>query len=114
MHVACGLIPNVSRDALSFLKCNTSYWNGLLFIWIYICSGGGKNLEGRRAYLAYVAEGIGKLQDWDMAMKYQRKNGSLFNSPSATASAFIHIQDAECLHYIRSLLQKFGNAGPAT
>jgi ent-kaurene synthase len=81
---------------------------------VYICSGGGKNLEGRRAYLAYVSEGIGKLQDWEMAMKYQRKNGSLFNSPSTTAAAFIHIQDAECLHYIRSLLQKFGNAGPAT
>lgn len=77
-----------------------------------LTSGGGKNLEGRRAYLAYVSEGIGKLQDWEMAMKYQRKNGSLFNSPSTTAAAFIHIQDAECLHYIRSLLQKFGNAVP--
>uniref|UniRef100_A0A6N2LUG6 ent-kaurene synthase n=1 Tax=Salix viminalis TaxID=40686 RepID=A0A6N2LUG6_SALVM len=75
-------------------------------------SGSGKSLEGRRAYLAYVSEGIGKLQDWEMAMKYQRKDGSLFNSPSATAAAFIHIQDAECLHYIRSLLQKFGNAVP--
>lgn len=77
-----------------------------------LTSGGGKNLEGRRAYLAYVSEGIGKLQDWEMTMKYQRKNGSLFNSPSTTAAAFIHIQDAECLHYIRSLLQKFGNAVP--
>ncbi|XP_011014299.1 PREDICTED: ent-kaur-16-ene synthase, chloroplastic [Populus euphratica] len=77
-----------------------------------LTSGGGKNLEGRRAYLAYVSEGIGKLQDWEMAMKYQRKNGSLFNSPSTTAAAFIHIQDAECLRYIRSLLQKFGNAVP--
>ncbi|CAK7326043.1 unnamed protein product [Dovyalis caffra] len=75
-------------------------------------SGYGKNLEGRRAYLAYVSEGIGKLQDWEMVMKYQRKNGSLFNSPSTSAAAFIHIQDDECLHYIRSLLQKFGNAVP--
>ncbi|KAK2654428.1 hypothetical protein Ddye_014284 [Dipteronia dyeriana] len=47
-------------------------------------------LEGRIEYLAYVSEGIGKLQDWEMVMKYQRKNGSLFNSPSTTAAALTH------------------------
>ncbi|KAI8549109.1 hypothetical protein RHMOL_Rhmol06G0000600 [Rhododendron molle] len=67
--------------------------------------------EGRKSYLAYISEGMGKLQDWEMAMKYQRKNGSLFNCPSSTAAAFIHIQDADCLRYLRSLLDKFGNAG---
>ncbi|XP_052178343.1 ent-kaurene synthase TSP4, chloroplastic isoform X5 [Diospyros lotus] len=66
--------------------------------------------EGRTAYLAYMSEGIGKLQDWDMAMKYQRKNGSLFNSPSTTAAAFLHLHNADCLNYLHMLLEKFGNA----
>ncbi|KAH7861589.1 hypothetical protein Vadar_028063 [Vaccinium darrowii] len=68
--------------------------------------------EGRKSYLAYISEGMGKLQDWEMAMKYQRKNGSLFNCPSSTAAAFMHLQDAGCLKYLRSLLEEFGNAVP--
>ncbi|XP_050214572.1 ent-kaurene synthase TSP4, chloroplastic [Mercurialis annua] len=73
---------------------------------------GGSNEEGRKAYLAYISEGIGKLQDWEMVMKYKQKNGSIFNSPSATAAAFSHVQDADCLLYLQSALQKFGNAVP--
>ncbi|XP_038689059.1 ent-kaurene synthase, chloroplastic-like isoform X2 [Tripterygium wilfordii] len=69
-------------------------------------------LEGREAYLAYVSEGMGKLQDWEMVMKYQRKNGSLFNSPSTTAAALSHLGNAGCFHYINSLVAKFGNAVP--
>ncbi|KAK6934736.1 Terpene synthase, N-terminal domain [Dillenia turbinata] len=68
--------------------------------------------EGSKAYLAYVAEGLGNLNDWARVMKYQRKNGSLFNSPSTTAAAFHHIQDAACLNYLTSLLKKFDNAVP--
>ncbi|KAM7523290.1 hypothetical protein LguiA_013192 [Lonicera macranthoides] len=71
--------------------------------------------EERDAYLSYVSEGMPKLQDWEMVMKkYQRKNGSLFNSPATTAAALTHHhhQDAGCLNYIRSLLDKFGNAVP--
>lgn len=45
-------------------------------------------------------------------MKYQRKNGSLFNSPSATAAAFVHLQDSNCLNYLHSLLERFGNTVP--
>uniref|UniRef100_A0A2P2L7N0 Uncharacterized protein MANES_16G047800 n=1 Tax=Rhizophora mucronata TaxID=61149 RepID=A0A2P2L7N0_RHIMU len=74
--------------------------------------GHDKNLEGRKAYLAYVSEGIGKLQDWEMVMKYQRMNGSLFNSPSTTAAAASHLHDAKCLHYLHWVLEKFGNAVP--
>ncbi|KAJ4981935.1 hypothetical protein NE237_032772 [Protea cynaroides] len=70
--------------------------------------------ERRKAYLAYVAEGLGKLQDWNGVMKYQRENGSLFNSPSTTAAAFIQFQDANCLNYLRSVLERFGNAVPTT
>ncbi|XP_042477570.1 ent-kaurene synthase TSP4, chloroplastic [Macadamia integrifolia] len=70
--------------------------------------------ERRKAYLAYVAEGLGKLQDWNEVMKYQRENGSLFNSPSTTAAAFIHFQDANCLNYLHSVLERFGDAVPTT
>ncbi|KAK3221084.1 hypothetical protein Dsin_015054 [Dipteronia sinensis] len=68
-------------------------------------------LDGKKEYLAYVTDGMGKLQDWEEIMKYQRKNGSLFNSPSTTAAALTHLQNAGCLHYLRSLLEKFGDSG---
>ncbi|XP_059661878.1 ent-kaurene synthase, chloroplastic-like isoform X3 [Cornus florida] len=68
--------------------------------------------EGRKAYLAYVSEGIGKLEEWEMVMKYQRKNGSILNSPSTTAAALTHVQNDGCLNYLHSLLLKFGNAVP--
>ncbi|XVE53417.1 hypothetical protein DITRI_Ditri03aG0001100 [Diplodiscus trichospermus] len=74
------------------------------------CQGG--NSKGREAYLAYVSEGIGKHQDWGMVMKYQQKNGSLFNSPSTTAAALAHLQNASCLCYLNALLEKFGNGVP--
>ena len=48
-----------------------------------------------------------------MVLKYQRKNGSLFNSPSTTAAAFTHLQNSGCLSYLHSLLDKFGDAGPS-
>ncbi|XP_038976928.1 ent-kaur-16-ene synthase, chloroplastic-like [Phoenix dactylifera] len=70
--------------------------------------------EGRKAYLAYVAEGLGKSQDWQEVMKYQRENGSLFNSPSTTAAALTHKYDAKALEYLRSLLQKFGSSVPTS
>ncbi|MBA0733268.1 hypothetical protein Gogos_017303, partial [Gossypium gossypioides] len=46
-----------------------------------------------------------------MVMKYQRKNGSLFNSPSATAAALSHLPNAG-FHYLTALLGKFENAVP--
>ncbi|KAL8227855.1 hypothetical protein R6Q57_015439 [Mikania cordata] len=64
------------------------------------------------AYLAYISEGLGNLFDWNMVKKYQMKNGSVFNSPSATAAAFISNQNSGCLNYLTSLLDKFGNAVP--
>ncbi|OVA15215.1 Terpene synthase [Macleaya cordata] len=70
------------------------------------------NSEGSKVYLAYIAEGWGIFHDWKGIMKYQRKNGSLFNSPSATAAAFVHLQDTNCLNYLHSLLERFGNAVP--
>ncbi|XP_054816452.1 ent-kaur-16-ene synthase, chloroplastic-like [Prosopis cineraria] len=70
------------------------------------------NLEGWKAYLAFISEGFGNSQDWEMAMKHQRKNGSLFNSPATTACAFTHLNNTQCFDYLRSLLDKFGNSVP--
>ncbi|CAL9199415.1 unnamed protein product [Musa hybrid cultivar] len=74
----------------------------------------GNNCEGRKAYLAYVAEGLGNILDWREIMKYQRENGSLFNSPSTTAAALMHIYDAKALEYLRSLLSRFGCSVPTS
>ncbi|KAJ9563473.1 hypothetical protein OSB04_008633 [Centaurea solstitialis] len=66
----------------------------------------------KEAYLAYISEGLGNYHDWNIVKKYQMNNGSLFNSPSATAAALIHHQNAACLDYLTSLVNKFGNAVP--
>ncbi|XP_045799668.1 ent-kaur-16-ene synthase, chloroplastic-like [Trifolium pratense] len=70
------------------------------------------NSEGWKEYLAYVSEGMLSSLDLNTTMKYQRKNGSLFNSPATTASVFRHSNNADCLSYIQSVLGKFGNAVP--
>ncbi|RDY07072.1 hypothetical protein CR513_08859, partial [Mucuna pruriens] len=74
--------------------------------------GTQSNSEGWRAYRAYVSEGMLESQDWKAIMKYQRKNGSLFNSPATTAAVFQRLKNAECLGYLQSILEKFGNAVP--
>ncbi|KAJ6792690.1 ent-kaur-16-ene synthase, chloroplastic isoform X1 [Iris pallida] len=74
--------------------------------------GSGDYSEGTKAYHAYVVEGLGQFQDWKQVMKFQKTNGSLFNSPSATAAALIHTRDEKSLGYLFSLVQKFGNAVP--
>uniref|UniRef100_A0A453CRG3 Ent-kaur-16-ene synthase, chloroplastic n=1 Tax=Aegilops tauschii subsp. strangulata TaxID=200361 RepID=A0A453CRG3_AEGTS len=72
----------------------------------------GDKSDGRKAYMAYVAEGLGNLLDWDQVMKFQRKNGSLFNSPSTTAAALIHNFDDKALQYLNLLVSKFGGSVP--
>nr|GEV13669.1 ent-kaur-16-ene synthase, chloroplastic-like [Tanacetum cinerariifolium] len=64
----------------------------------------------KEAYMAYILEGLGNSYDLEMLMKYQMKNGSVLNSPSATAAALTRNQNAGCLHYLTSLLEKFGDA----
>ncbi|GAB2225239.1 hypothetical protein Droror1_Dr00006030 [Drosera rotundifolia] len=71
-----------------------------------------KNTRVRNHCLAFISEGMGELQDWEMAMTYQRKNGSILNSPSATAAALLHIHDSSCHSYLCSVLQRFGSAVP--
>uniref|UniRef100_A0A803LGX1 Ent-kaurene synthase n=1 Tax=Chenopodium quinoa TaxID=63459 RepID=A0A803LGX1_CHEQI len=72
----------------------------------------GKDSKARNLFLAYISEAMGGPQDWKMVMDYQRKNGSLFNSPSTTAAAFSALQDPNCYSYLSSVLQKFANAVP--
>lgn len=61
--------------------------------------------------MAYVAEGLGNLLEWNEIMKFQRKNGSLFNCPSTTAAALIHNYDDKAVQYLNLLVNKFGSAG---
>ncbi|NP_001348122.1 ent-kaur-16-ene synthase, chloroplastic [Zea mays] len=64
------------------------------------------------AYCAYVAEGFENLLDWNDVMKFQAKNGSLFNSPSATAAALVANYDDKALQYLNLLVTQFGSAVP--
>ncbi|ESQ27173.1 hypothetical protein EUTSA_v10018144mg [Eutrema salsugineum] len=68
--------------------------------------------KGREAYLVYVLEGARRIKDWDLIVKYQRKNGSLFDSPATTAAAFTQFRNDGCLRYLSSLFQKFESAVP--
>ncbi|KAF7018002.1 hypothetical protein CFC21_031351 [Triticum aestivum] len=72
----------------------------------------GQKSYGREAYMAYVSEGLGNLLDWNEVMKFQRKNGSVFNSPSTTAAALVHNYDDKALDYLNMVVSKFGGAVP--
>ncbi|RLN07479.1 hypothetical protein C2845_PM11G08430 [Panicum miliaceum] len=69
--------------------------------------------QGRKAYMAYVAEGLGDIiQDWDEVLRYQSTNGSLFNSPSATSALAIHSHDTNAVKYLDLLGSKFVSSVP--
>lgn len=61
--------------------------------------------------LIYLIEGIHKIVDWNKVLEHQNMDGSLFNSPSATACALMHTRKSNCLEYLSSMLQKLGNGG---
>ncbi|CAN1290545.1 Ent-kaurene synthase 5, chloroplastic [Linum perenne] len=108
-----GMIENARQLGLNLPFKSTDIDNMLTKRNLELTSSGfGRNVEGRKIYLAYVSEGIQHSQDWEMVMKYQRMNGSLFNSPSTTAVAFSQLQDPHCLRYLCTLLEKFENAVP--
>ncbi|TVU15795.1 hypothetical protein EJB05_39333, partial [Eragrostis curvula] len=91
-------------------RTTTTWFSSLRVIDCYRCAG--TTASGRKAFMAYVAEGLGNLQDWDQVMMYQRKNGSLFNSPSTTAAAAIHNYNDRALDYLDALIGKFGSSVP--
>uniref|UniRef100_A0ACD5VB63 Uncharacterized protein n=1 Tax=Avena sativa TaxID=4498 RepID=A0ACD5VB63_AVESA len=64
------------------------------------------------AYMSYIAEGLGNQLDWNEVMKFQRKNGSLFNSPSLTAASVIYNYDEKALQYLNLVVSHFGSAVP--
>ncbi|KAL5726186.1 ent-kaurene synthase [Ranunculus cassubicifolius] len=70
------------------------------------------NSKEDKAYLAYIYEGVMKSYDWHELMKYQRNNGSLFNSPATTAAALTVCGDVKCYGYLRAVLEMSGNAVP--
>src|SRR5262249_16403837 len=69
------------------------------------------DLVEQRPHFAYFAEGLAKENDWKNVMKHQRINGSLFNSPSTTAAALVHLNDDKCFRYLQAILQRYENAG---
>ncbi|KAJ1279647.1 hypothetical protein BS78_04G170200, partial [Paspalum vaginatum] len=69
--------------------------------------------SGGKAYMAYIAEGLADIMDWDKVLTYQSKNGSLFNSPSATAALAIHSHNTNALQYLEFLGNKFVSSAPA-
>ncbi|KAF7005790.1 hypothetical protein CFC21_020890 [Triticum aestivum] len=73
----------------------------------------GEESNGKETYLAFVAEeGLVSLLDRNEVMNFQRKNGSLFNYPAATAAVLVHRYDDKALQYLNSIVSIFGSAVP--
>ncbi|CAL1399989.1 unnamed protein product [Linum trigynum] len=74
--------------------------------------------SGKRADVAFAAEGLATTTRsngggrWrEVLRQHQRKNGSLFNSPSATAAALLHLHDdKKSLAYLDSVLSAYHNS----
>lgn len=68
-------------------------------------------MEKEPTSLMYAAEGVENL-DWEKLLKQRTpENGSFLSSPAATAVAFMHTKDEDCLRYIKYLLEKFNGGG---
>nr|AQT03468.1 levopimaradiene synthase [Ginkgo biloba] len=50
--------------------------------------------------------------DWRKILKLQSNDGSLLNSPAATACAFMHTGDKKCLEFLSFVLSRFGDHVP--
>nr|UVE15960.1 peregrinol diphosphate synthase [Leonurus japonicus] len=71
-----------------------------------------KMMEKEPTSLMYAAEGVENL-DWEKLLKQRTpENGSFLSSPAATAVAFMHTKDEDCLRYIKYLLEKFNGGAP--
>ncbi|CAA6653719.1 unnamed protein product [Spirodela intermedia] len=55
--------------------------------------------KGSKVYQAFVSEGLDRFPEWEKLRKYQRKNGSILDSPFATTAALTHHWDVKCLEY---------------
>lgn len=48
---------------------------------------------------------------WEKILKLQCEDGSIFYSPAATAYAYIHTRDENCLKYLTDVVEKFNGGG---
>nr|AOG18230.1 diterpene synthase [Taiwania cryptomerioides] len=63
--------------------------------------------------LIFTVEGIHRIVDWNKVLKHERKDGSLFQSPSATACALMHTRKSSCLVYLNLMLENLENGVPS-
>lgn len=95
-----------------FFHCYCLLLSAQISTWL-ICfqnfNGCHRLLSGRTAYLAYISEGLRDKQNLDEILTYQRENGSLFNSPSATAATTIHRDNTSALRYVELIGNMFGS-----
>ncbi|KAF9595135.1 hypothetical protein IFM89_037235 [Coptis chinensis] len=82
------------EDQVSMLKSRVNIASGTPSR----CSG--SNSEGGNLYLAYVAEGLGKSQNWK-DMETSEEEWVTVYSPSTTVAALAKLQDINCLNYLR-------------
>ncbi|XP_006665090.2 stemar-13-ene synthase-like [Oryza brachyantha] len=107
-----GLLKLASEMGLEIPVIKTDI-DGIFYLReIELARDGGGTVAARKAFMAYVSEGLGRRHDWNLVMPYQRNNGSLFNSPSTTAAAAIYSCNDRALDYLGSLTSKFGGSVP--
>ncbi|XP_020592030.1 bifunctional cis-abienol synthase, chloroplastic-like, partial [Phalaenopsis equestris] len=64
--------------------------------------------------LLYSLEAIeADLVQWDRILKLQCRNGSISDSPSATAAAYLNTNDEKCLEYLTYIVKKFQDCAPS-
>ncbi|KAF7005791.1 hypothetical protein CFC21_020891 [Triticum aestivum] len=116
-----GLLAN--KDILlSTLACIIALkkWNvgsdhisrGLEFIGRNISTVMDKQIVSPIGFNLIFPEGLVSLLDRNEVMNFQRKNGSLFNYPAATAAVLVHRYDDKALQYLNSIVSIFGSAVP--
>lgn len=96
-------IPALQSDIDAILSVGDLEWKRLC----------GDNFNGCKAYIAYITEGLKEVHDWHNILKYQKRNGSLFNSPSATAALVLNTYDNKALNYLDSLMKISDYSVPA-
>ncbi|XP_060957708.1 S-linalool synthase isoform X2 [Cannabis sativa] len=69
-----------------------------------------KELHNKETYLLSYLEVLpSSYFNEELIIKKLCEKGSLFQSPSATAQAFMATENSKCLHYLQTLVHKFSN-----
>nr|UKI61039.1 bifunctional levopimaradiene synthase [Oncidium hybrid cultivar] len=64
--------------------------------------------------LLFSLEGIQELVQWDKILKLQSANGSIWDSPSATAATYLKTHDSKCLEYLTYIVKRFKDHAPSS